>query len=474
MSLAAKIARNTFWQIGGKAAGTVLGLVTVALMTRYLGREGFGYYTTIVSFLQFFGVLIDFGLQMTTAQMLAKPGANQHKVFANILTVRLLSAVLFLGSAAAMVWFLPYPTEVKIGVGIASFSFFFISLQSVLIGLYQKQMAMAEVAIAEVWGRFVLLLGIWLAVAADLGLMAVIAAVSVGSLVNFLYLAVRAHKQIRLKLDFDFKIWRQIWDVSWPLAITISLTLVYFRADTIILSFVRPPEDVGVYGAAYKVLEILIQFPYLFLGLVLPLLTEFYLSNKLLFAKTLQKSFDFLAIIAVPMVLAIWLLAEKVMVFVAGSEFALAAGPLRILIVAAAMIYFGALFGYAIVACGLQKKMIGFYLFDAVFSLIAYLIFIPLYSYWAAAVLTLMTEAIITFSAWYILRRQTQTKISFGILVKTGAAGLVMLAVLWPLLNQNIITLVIIGVIVYFTALYLFRGYHKDDIKEMLTLKKIN
>ncbi|MFA6594168.1 MAG: oligosaccharide flippase family protein [Candidatus Buchananbacteria bacterium] len=473
MGLAAKIAQNTLWQLIGKIAGTVLGLATIALMTRYLGREGFGYYTTIISFLQFFGVLIDFGLQMTTAQMLARPGADQRKIFANILTIRLLSAVLFLGTAAALVWFLPYPSAVKLGVGVASFSFFFISLQSVLIGLYQKQMAMAEVAIAEVWGRFALLLGVWLAVVADLGLLAVLAAVSLSSLVNFLYLIIGARKHLSLKLEVDFKMWRRIWEVSWPLAITISLTLVYFRADTIVLSLVRPAEEVGIYGAAYKVLETLIQFPYLFLGLILPLLTEFYLSNKVLFAKTLQKSFDFMAILAVPMVMATWLLAEKIMEFVAGADFVIAGGPLRILIVGAAMIYFGALAGYAIVACGLQKKMIGFYFFDAVFSLIAYLIFIPLFSYWAAAALTLATEAIITFSAFYVLRHEAKAKINLKVFGKAILASLIMGLCLYPLLGQNILTLVAVGVLVYFLALYLLRGYDRREVMDMIKFKKI-
>ncbi|MFA5124871.1 MAG: flippase [Patescibacteria group bacterium] len=473
MGLAAKIAQNTFWQIVGKFAGTVLGLITIALMTRYLGREGFGYYTTIISFLQFFGVLIDFGLQMATAQMLSRPGVNQHKIFANILTVRLLSAIVFLGTASALVWFLPYPLAIKLGVGVASFSFFFISLQSVLIGLYQKQMAMAEVAIAEVWGRFILLLGVWLAVMLDWGLLAVIVAVSLGSLVNFLYLVIGARKHLILKLEVDFKVWRQIWDVSWPLAVTISLTLVYFRADTIILSLVRPAEEVGIYGAAYKVLETLIQFPYLFLGLILPLLTEFYLTSKVLFEKTLQKSFDFMAILAVPMVMATWLLAEKIMEFVAGADFVIAAGPLRILIVGAAMIYFGALAGYAIVACGLQKKMIWFYLFDAVFSLAAYLIFIPIFSYWAAAILTLATETVIALSAFYVLRRETKARINLWVLGKSLLASLVMGLCLYPLLNQNILTLVIIGAVIYFLALYLLRGYDKREVMDMIKLKKI-
>lgn len=471
MSLVRKIARNTFWQIGGKIISTLIGLATIAMMTRYLGREGFGYYTTIVSYLQFFGVMVDFGLQMATSQMLSRPGVNESKIFGNLIAVRLISAVIFLGCGTLAVYILPYPSIVKIGVAIASFSFFFISLQSVLIGMYQKQMAMAEVAIAEVWGRLVLFVGIWASVYLNLGFYPIIVAVSLASFINFAILFFKSKKYLAYKPRLDHKILKDIWDTSWPLAITISLTLIYFRADTIILSFVRPAEDVGIYGSAYKVLEILIQFPYLFLGLILPLLTEFYLLNRQLYDKILQKSFDFMAVIAIPMVFATWLLAEKIMVFVAGADFAIAGGPLRILIIATALIYFGALFGYAIVATGLQKKMIGFYLFNALFSLIAYLIFIPLYSYWAGAILTVITEGIIVFSAWYVLSKHTHSVIKLKVFWKAIFSSLIMVAILLPFLNESILTLIIVGLIVYFTVLYLVRGYDKADILEMIKLK---
>jgi O-antigen/teichoic acid export membrane protein len=471
MSLASKIAKNTFYQIAGKSAGMVLGLAIVALMTRYLGREGFGYYTIIISYLQFYGVLIDFGLQMATTQMLARPGADQSRIFGNLLAVRLVSALIFLGLGSAIVWFLPYPPVVKIGVGIAAFSFFFISLQSVLIGLYQKHLAMAEVALAEIWGRLILLIGVWLTTTYDWGFYPIIIAISLGSLVNFSILYFKSQKYVRYRLAWDKKTLKEIWAVSWPLAITISLTLIYFRADTIVLSLVRPAAEVGVYGAAYKVLEILIQFPYLFLGLILPLLSEFFLASRLMFDKIFHKSFDFLAIIAVPMVMATWLLSDKVMAFIAGSDFISAGGPLRILIVAAGLIYFGALAGYTIVAAGLQKKMIGFYIFDAVFSLVTYLIFIPLYGFYAAAILTVMTEAIITVSAFWILRRRLGLRPKWLVFAKSILASLVMCLVLWPLLGQSILTLALVGALIYFFVLHLLKGYDQKEIREMLRLK---
>lgn len=471
MSLAKNIARNTAWQIIGKILGTLLGLATVALMTRYLGKEGFGYYTTAISYLQFFGVFIDFGLQMATTQLLSRPGADEGKIFGNMMAARLISAVVFLGGGAALVWVLPYAVEIKLGVLLSTASFFFITMQSVVVGLYQRRMAMAEVAKAEVYSRIALLALILVGVWQNYGFYWIMGSISVGSFVSYIYLYLCADRHLKYKLQLDAPTLRTIWDTSWPLAITISLTLVYFRADTIVMSLTRPIADVGIYGAAYKVLEILIQFPYMFLGVVLPLLTQFFVSSREMFIKTIQKSFDFLSILAVPMVFATWVLAEKIIVFVAGADFIDSALPLRIVIVAAACIYFGALFGYAIVGAGLQKKMIGIYIFDAVFSIITYLIFIPTYSYVAASVLTVMTEAIILFGAFYVLRRETRVKVDLAVFAKALAASLAMSAVLLSLISQSLITLIIIGLIVYFAVLYLMRGFHADDLRQFLPSK---
>ncbi|HLD28095.1 MAG TPA: flippase, partial [Patescibacteria group bacterium] len=390
--LASKIAKNTIYQVMGKALGTIIGLMAIGMMTRYLGQAGFGYYTTIIAFMQFTGVLIDFGLQMVSGQMISQPDADENKIFNNILTLRLVSAVVFLGSAVAISWLLPYPMIIKQGITIASLSFLFSAIISVIISIFQKKIDMAKVAIAEVWNRIVMLLGVWLAVSWSLSLLYIVMAVAIGGLVNLLILIYSAKGYVKIRLAFDRQIWRQIFIQSWPLAITVALSLIYFRADTIVMSLSRPQSEVGLYGAGYKVVEILVQFPYLFLGLILPILTKFFVVNKKIFDLTVQKAFDFLVIIALPMVFSVLVLGEKIMVFIAGDEFIISGIILKILIFAVAIIYLGALFTYTIVACGQQKRLIKFYLFTAVLAIILYIILIPRYSYWAAAPLTIMTE----------------------------------------------------------------------------------
>lgn len=471
MSLASNIAKNTLYQIIGKVLGTLIGLAIIGLMTRYLGQTGFGYYTTIVAYLQFFSVLVDFGLQMATAQMLSRPGADERKIIRNVFAFRFITAFIFLGLSVIVVWLMPYPPIIKTGATIASLSFFFIALQSILISIFQKNMDMGKVAIAEVWGRAVLLAGTWMAIQFDGGLQYIIWAVVIGSLSNFLLLLRSSFHYHDIGFGFDKETWKLIWRTSWPLAITIALSLIYFRADTIILSLFRPQSEVGIYGATYKVLEILIQFPYLFLGLVLPLLTKFFVTSKTLFQAILQKSFEFLILLVVPMIAATVVLGEKIMVFVAGNEFALSGEILKILIFAAGLIYLGALFGYAVVACDLQKKMIKFYVVNAIISVPLYLIFIPLYSYFAAAIITVFTELVMTISAFYVLRKYTQTSLNGAIIVKAVIAAIVMAFVLALLIGQNLITLVLIGLIIYLWVLYMLKGVSKQTISEIISYR---
>ncbi|MFA5029837.1 MAG: flippase [Patescibacteria group bacterium] len=471
MSLLSKIAKNTFYQIVSKALGTLLGLFTVGLMTRYLGQTGYGYFTTAISFLQFFAVLSDFGLQMVAAQMLSKPAADQEKIFKNILALRFFSSLIFLGSGTIIAWCLPYSLLIKQGITIVSLSFLFISLQTVLISVFQKNLEMSRVALAEIWGRLALLIGAGLTIYFQAGLIYLIWSVVVGNLLSLVILLVSGAKRLAFGFAFDLKIWKKVFDQAWPLSITIALTLVYFRADMIILSLSRPANEVGLYGAAYRVLDVLVQFPYLFLGLLLPILTKFFVTSKEAFKNILQKSFDLMAIIVWPMVLASLVLGEKIMVLIAGADFLPAGQIIKLLTLAAAAIYFSALFGYAIVAAELQKKMIKFYLFNAALALILYVILIPLYSYWAAAWLTVLSEALMALFAFHLLRKNLNVSFKFKIFTKAALAGLIMSLVLLALISQNLVTLIIIGLLVYFFMLYALRGIEKKTILEIMKFK---
>ncbi len=472
MTLTRQIAHNTIYQIIGKLISTVLGIIVIALLTRYLGAEKYGHYTTVVAFLQIFSVVIDLGLYIILIKKISEPTADTDRLVSNVFTIRLLSAVIFLGAAPLVALVFPYPSIVKAGIAVTSLSYLFISLNQVLTGLFQKNLKMLKVSIAEVLGRIGLLAGIGLVLIMKLNLMAVFVSMVAGSLINFTYVYLSARRFVKIKFSFDWPVWLNIFRESWPIGLSVAFNLVYFKADTVILSLYKPAAEVGIYGATYKVLEILITLPAMFAGLVMPLLTAAYaLKNLDHFQHVIQKAFNFLIILSLPLIIGTQFVAKDLMIFVAGREFSAAGNVLQILIIATGIIFIGSLFGNTVVAVNRQKPMILVYLFIALVSLTGYLILIPHYSYYGAAWMTVLSELLILFGSFWMVRRSTGFRLKFDVAVKAIAAGLGMAGLLWLVRSLSWYWLILISVIGYSGFLLLFKGITQKDIKEILSLR---
>ena len=493
-SLTRRIAHNTIIQITGKVISVLLGLVTIAAMTRYLGQVGFGQFTTITAFLQVTIVFIDMGLALMLVQMLSKPNVisspegeqtfarlqgnaknliTEQKLISNFLSLRFLTSLTLLIAATAIAFLIPsYSRIIKLGIAFTTISFLFSSLTSVLTGIFQKHLHLERVAIAEVAGRLFLVGFTFLAIWQNWNLFSILAAVILGNLINFAVLFYFSKKFVRIKPQIDLKIWKNILRQSWPVALSIAFNLVYFKADTIILSLTRPQAEVGIYGATYRVLEITIMFPIMFINLVLPFLTRAWAEkNYDKFKNILQKSFDFLTLTAIPMVTATLILGTKIMTTIAGPDFAPAGPVVKLLIIATAIIFVGGLFSHTIVALDKQKQMLKYYITAAAVGLTGYLILIPRYSYFGAAAITILAELLIAIPAFIIVTKTTKLLPNFGIIYKSITASLIMVIPLYFLKNWNLFLLLIIAGLVYFTTLYFVKGFSKKIILEIVKYK---
>lgn len=474
MRLSTKIAYNTIIQIISKTVATVLGLVSVAIMTRYLGKIGFGEYTTIMTFLSFFGIVADLGLTLVTVQMISRPGVNENKIINNLFTLRFFSALIFLSLAPLTVLFFPYSPLIKIGIALTTFSFLFTALNQILVGIFQKNLRMDKVSIAEVVSRIFLIVFIILAARSNFGLVGMLLATIISGAISFILHFYYARRYVKIKFEFDKIIWKEILLKSWPLAITIFFNLIYLKADILILSIIKSQAEVGVYGAAYKVIDVLATLPFMFAGIILPILTfSWEGADKARFKSVLQKSFDFMIILAVPMVVGTQFLGDRIMTLVAGEEFSDSGPILRILILAAGIIFLSCILSHAIIAMDKQKKLIGIYIFTSLTSLLGYFIFIPKYSYFGAAWVTIYSEAVIFSAVVYYVWKHSSFLPNFMIGLKSVAASLLMLFVLkispsFLFTGYNFIILILLSAAVYFASLYLLKGISKKDIIDLL------
>lgn len=472
MELKRKIAKNTLVQIIGKALSTVLGIISLAIMARYLGASGFGEYSTIITFVSFFAMSADLGLTLISAQMISNPEENQNKALSNLFTLRFFSALIIIGLAPLSVIFFPYDSGIKTGVLISTLIFIFPALNQIPTALFQKNLKMEKVMASEVLSKTFLVGFIFLFAKLDTGLNGMLWASVFGSLIGFIILWSYGQKTAKIKLEFDFNFWKKIIKKSWPLATTIILNLLYLKGDVLILSLFKNNQEVGIYGASYRAIEVIGTLPYMFAGIMLPIFTASWIKQEKEFLnKVMQKSFDFMLILALPLMVGTQFIAGKIMTMIAGQDFSASGRPLQILIVSTSLLFVSSVFSHIIIAIEKQKKVISLYLFTTITSLILYFLLIPKYSYLGGALVTIYSNVVILLGTIWVVKKYTDFLPKTQTLVKSTLAviGMAILMFLIPkeYYNNNFLILLIVGLaaLFYFSLLYILGGINKEDLK---------
>jgi O-antigen/teichoic acid export membrane protein len=302
--------------------------------------------------------------------------------------------------------------------------------------------------------------------------------------VTFLFNLYFVRRFIQLRLEYDWKYWKHIASQAFPIGLVLIFGFVYYKIDSIMLSVLRGMVDVGVYGTAYKLLEVLQTVPSMFLGAAFPLITKYAESKDKRLRGAFQKQFDFLVLIAVPLVIGTFVLAGPIISLIAGSkgsEFLhtstvtffgqqiTSVTCLKILIFSVGVSFISQLYNYMIVSLGKQKVMIWPTVGFAAFNFLVNLYLIPRYSYLGASVSTLATEMIVCATYYHYTRKFVVLPVALFAAAKVLFAGLLMGAVIYWLnaIGINIFIMVAVAVAVYAFFIMVFGAVPYDMIRQV-------
>ncbi len=472
-----QLAANTAVQVVGKVVSIVVGVVVVGLMTRLLGQEGFGKYSTANAFFQVFAILMDLGLNVMLVQMLGEKKGDEkaeRQIVSSLFTLRVVMAFVVISAAPIIGWFIPsYDHELKLAFFAIWGSFFFTLLNQVVIGVQQRHLRMHAVAISEVAGRVTLLVGVLIAIARGWGLVEVVWIVSLGGFVNFIINFLVASRYANFRWNVDIPFWIHALKRSWPIGVSVAFSLIYFKADTLILGWVRPQAEVGVYGAAYRVLEILVAFPFMYAGVLLPLIAHAWKTGaKDQFHKLIQRSVDAMSLVTFPLIFGTLAVATPVMTLVAGDDFTASGDILRILILATGAIFMATVFSHAVVALDAQKAMLPWYVVTAILAVIGYSTLIPLYGMWAAAWLTVGTEVAVLVGNIVVTIQKGKRVFEWSTSIKALIASIATFAVAWVLLPISLALAIIAGAAIYVILVFAMKAVTPEIIKELMRTPK--
>ena len=468
-NLTQKIAYNAIFSAGARVIEVALALVIIGLTTRYLGTSGFGDYIIVVTFIYIFSVLADLGLYSIVVREISREGADEEKIVNNAFTLRTFAGLFFLSSAFFVSLLFPYSWDIKMGIAVAAMGFWMLSNTQVLMGLFQKHLVMDRVSVAEICGRIVQLVFVWTVISLDLGFLYVIASILAGSIFSFFLVLFFASKYVKIRLKFDFNLWKKLLKQGFPLAISAILVLIYFKLDTIFLSVMKTSEAVGVYGLSYKIMENLIFFPAMLVGLTMPIMSRSIFTDKARFQSIVQRTLNLLIIAVVPMIVGVFFVSDKIIQLIGGDKgFIDSPAVLNILMIALGFIFFGALFSNIIIAANKQKRLAQIYFVGMVFNIVTNFIFIPQYSYFGAAATTVATELLVTSLMVIVIYKSLKYLPSFAIIFKAVLASIVMAFILYYFRNLSIFILVFLGGIVYLLIVYFIGGVSKEEVEKLM------
>ncbi len=471
MSLFRRLALNTASQLVGKVVSTTIGVIIVGLLTRYLGQDGFGAYSTANAFLQVFTLFLDLGVNVTFVALLgehADDPAYEKRCVSALFTLRLTCAGILTIAAPLIGWFSPYPLEIKLAILALTGSLLFPGLTQIITGVQQRHLQTHIGALGEILGRLTLLAGILYARHAGFGLVPIMWFVSLGAAANFFFNLWLTKPSKIIRWNWDVAFWKDTLVRSWPIGVSILFNLIYYKGDTLVLSFTRSQAEVGIYSAAYRVLEILITIPFMIAGLVLPLFSAAWAKqDRERLSHLARQTLSAIMLLVAPIVMGTLVLADRIIVLVAGHDFA-ASGPiLRVLILATGIIFINVIYAHVVVAIQAQRKMLPVYIITALGIFAGYIILIPHFGMWAAAWLTVASEVFVTIGS-YIVASQA-THIGFEtrpVIVAWLSAGLMALTLL-ALPSLPLIILILLGAFVYTAFLFAFKAVPYELIKQL-------
>ena len=468
MTTARSIASNFSVQLFGKILSVLIGLLSVAILTRALGTSAFGEYTTATTYLQMFGVVVDFGLTLTLIVMISKPGIDEARIVGNFFGLRLVSGFIMFSLAPLLVLALPWSETIRSAVLMGALAYFLMGGASMLLGVFQRHEAMWRAAVAELVNRAVLLGLVALFAYTSPGVIEMVFAMVIANAVWLILMVQLASPFVKIRPLFEWSQWMFILAHSWPIAISIIFNLLYLKGDILFLAYFRDQTEVGLYGAAYRILDVMTVLPTMLMGLVLPSLVAMWSTGqKEEFRARVVRIFDVFALTVVPVVVGAQLVSSELMALIAGPDFA-ASGPiLTWLILALIGVFLGTLYGHLVVALNKQKKMTWGYVFVAVIAIVGYLLYIPPYGMWGAVGVTLLSEALIAFLTFFVVFKTSGATPKLTVLFKAIIASTIMYLALVGLDVPVLIDL-LVGGGVYGAVLFALRAVTIKDLQTLL------
>lgn len=438
-----------------KILAQVFAFFTTVYLSRILGVEKYGvigYVTAIIVYLNMFGNL---GLETYAIREVARHPKRLSFFISHTLSLRLISSIFVFLLAALISYFLKDARLISTLLMLYAFNIFILgfSLNWTFAALHRMEFY----GLTQIIIQFIYMVLIFWFIKKPQDIYYVPLAFIIGNLTGILFTWGKHFRLIKnISLRFNPGLWKKMLKISLPIIVSYIILRINLNFSILYFGTVGKQTEVGLFNAAFKIIFLLLTVREVLISVAYPLMSKYFVESKEKLAQVMQGFIKLALLFTLPVVLGGSLLAEDIIRFIFGEHFINAALPLRILLVAFLFMMINIVFPSSQNAFNKEKKYLKISMINSGSNVLLNILLIPVWGLVGAAAASALTE-MISLALFKWESNKTVAVGFFAIFVKILLPSLLMLLALYFLPEWNVLLRILLGALIYLTAVLLFK-----------------
>ncbi len=468
---------NSMFCAAGYAIGAAIFFVTVVIIARYLGAEGFGHFSLIIALVGIFQLVADMGVRNILIRNMTLELKNFRIHLGIAQTLLWMLCLVSLGCIVVLANLLSLTPEVRQSMyiaGLAAIVTFHSLGYSAVLRAFEE---MGWDILGFVLHKVIFIVGIWLVTQTSFGVKGVFTALLLANVTQWCYFwGLVGFRHGRAKPCLDLAAAWVLLSEALPLGIAEILGRLTQHVDKLLLAALGTPTALGLFSAAYKFLEAMHPFT---VNMTLPLFPVFsrlaQISSVQLF-RAYEQSLKFLYAMGMPLAVMLFVFSDNIVLLFFGEAFRQADVAVRLLAPTVVLLLPTSLYGYMFTALGRQRLYMGCMAAALIVNTVLDLLLIRFYSFIGAAIGTLVGEGVLFLAGLLMLHRLGCGFGSLWLVWRPLLAGLALGLCCWVTKDMKLASAflgIFSGMVVYTGVLLIFQTFTQQERSLLLDAMRV-
>lgn len=405
VAIARRVSKNSAVVLAAELSSRAVSFLFLLYLARTLGASQFGLYSVAVNFVTILAILYDVGVRSIVMREVARYRHEAARFYHNLLTAKLLFVLIGYGVIVLASMAIGSSTSFVLLVSLVAVQYVFVSFDEFHMSFFnaleiRKYEAALRVAQKLLYAGMGLLT---LTFFGDLHVF-VVGSVLAALLTSILGVMMMSRYVVPPRIELDMHFVREQLNQSWPFALSSVAIGLYFYMDSVLVARIAGEEAAGYYNAAYRILEAFMVIPFAIVGSINPLLSRFFVDDKERMKRIYRFSLKVMLSLGLPIAVGGTVLAPRLIELLYGQQYGPSSPALAVLVWAIAIIFLNTVVSSTLNAMNRQRTWLVILSIAAVLNIVLNLVFIPVYGFMAAAVITVLTELFVLVAISLVIR----------------------------------------------------------------------